>query len=140
MTTLFFFSVAAASSHVSVDLRGRRLISLSSPATEVRDRAPSLSPPLCVSFPAGFFFFFFNLDPSTRFDGTTLRILESILVARDVESLLVSRAALRGLLLSEASSVMGGASGMTVEKKLRIVQFFVGAFALVGDGEVSLPL
>ncbi|XP_042424253.1 uncharacterized protein LOC122011890 isoform X7 [Zingiber officinale] len=70
-----------------------------------------------------------------RFDGTTLRILESILVARDVESLLVSRAALRGLLLSEASSVMGGASGMTVEKKLRIVQFFVGAFALIGDGE-----
>lgn len=135
MTTLFFFSVAAASSHVSVDLRGRRLISLSSPATEVRDRAPSL----CLSFPPGFFFFF-NLDPSTRFDGTTLRILESILVARDVESLLVSRAALRGLLLSEASSVIGGASGMTVEKKLRIVQFFVGAFALVGDGEVSLPL
>ncbi|XP_042424250.1 protein DOUBLE-STRAND BREAK FORMATION-like isoform X4 [Zingiber officinale] len=75
-----------------------------------------------------------------RFDGTTLRILESILVARDVESLLVSRAALRGLLLSEASSVMGGASGMTVEKKLRIVQFFVGAFALIGDGESCLAL
>ncbi|URD76187.1 hypothetical protein MUK42_08602 [Musa troglodytarum] len=35
---------------------------------------------------------------------------------------------------------MGGISGMTVDRKLITVQFFVWAFALVGDVEVTLDL
>ncbi|WOK95502.1 hypothetical protein Cni_G04209 [Canna indica] len=77
---------------------------------------------------------------SRRFDDRTLGTLESVLVTRNVQSLIETRAALRELLRSEASSVMGGVSVMTVDEKLRIVQFFVGAFALVGDIESCLAL
>ncbi|CAL9083337.1 unnamed protein product [Musa acuminata var. zebrina] len=75
-----------------------------------------------------------------RLDGRTLQILESVLVARDVQSLLETRSALRQLFRSEALSVMGGISGMTVDRKLSTVQFFVWAFALVGDVESCLAL
>ncbi|RZR81603.1 hypothetical protein BHM03_00007870 [Ensete ventricosum] len=70
----------------------------------------------------------------------SLVILESVLVSRDVQSLLETRSALRQLFRSEALSVMGGISSMTVDRKLSTVQFFVWAFALVGDVEVSLDL
>ncbi|CAL9074945.1 unnamed protein product [Musa textilis] len=75
-----------------------------------------------------------------RLDGRTIQILESVLVARDVQSLLETRSALRQLFRSEALSVMGGISGMTVDRKLITVQFFVWAFALVGDVESCLAL
>ncbi|KAJ8499354.1 hypothetical protein OPV22_009906 [Ensete ventricosum] len=75
-----------------------------------------------------------------RLDGRTIQILESVLVSRDVQSLLETRSALRQLFRSEALSVMGGISSMTVDRKLSTVQFFVWAFALVGDVESCLAL
>ena len=59
-------------------------------------------------------------------------------MARDVRSLEKRRAALRDLLKSEATSVLGEISDGGTDQKLGIVDFFVKAFAVVGDVEVSL--
>ncbi|KAM0953173.1 hypothetical protein DsansV1_C02g0021241 [Dioscorea sansibarensis] len=69
-----------------------------------------------------------------------LWVLESILVARDVRSLEKTRAALRDLLKSEATSVLGEISDSGTDLKLGIVDFFVKAFAVVGDVESCLAL
>ncbi|KAJ0960063.1 hypothetical protein J5N97_000178 [Dioscorea zingiberensis] len=70
----------------------------------------------------------------------TLRALESILVVRDVRSLEETRATLRDLLKSEANSVLGEISDKSTDLKLGIVDFFVKAFAVVGDVESCLAL
>ncbi|XP_008792172.1 protein DOUBLE-STRAND BREAK FORMATION [Phoenix dactylifera] len=75
-----------------------------------------------------------------RFGDATLRILESVLVAKDVRSLLATRSALRDLLRSEAMSVVREISQKTADEKLCVVEFFVRAFALVGDVESCLAL
>ncbi|KAH7656731.1 hypothetical protein IHE45_18G092600 [Dioscorea alata] len=74
------------------------------------------------------------------FGSETLCALESILVARDVRSLVKTRAALMDLLKSEATSVLGEISDSSTDLKLGIVDFFVKAFAVVGDVESCLAL
>ncbi|XP_020100632.1 uncharacterized protein LOC109718689 isoform X1 [Ananas comosus] len=75
-----------------------------------------------------------------RFNTGTLQILESILVAKDVSSLLEIRSALRELLRSQSMAVLVETSVETADVKLRIVEFFVRAFALIGDVESCLAL
>lgn len=75
-----------------------------------------------------------------RFGDGTLRILESILVSKDVNSLLEVRSSLREFMRSEIFSVIHGIEEKTVEQKLSVLEFFVRAFALAGDVESCLAL
>ncbi|XP_073101045.1 protein DOUBLE-STRAND BREAK FORMATION isoform X2 [Elaeis guineensis] len=84
--------------------------------------------------------FFRSQLENRRFGDATLRILESVLVSKDVLSLLETRSALRYLLRSEAISVVREISQKTADEKLCAVEFFVRAFALVGDVESCLAL
>ncbi|PKA55333.1 hypothetical protein AXF42_Ash003971 [Apostasia shenzhenica] len=75
-----------------------------------------------------------------RFSDVSLRLLESVLIAKDVRSLLAIRSSVQELLRSKAASVMDEVAGKTIDEKLRIADFFVKAFALVGDAESCLAL
>ncbi|XP_058075123.1 protein DOUBLE-STRAND BREAK FORMATION isoform X7 [Magnolia sinica] len=75
-----------------------------------------------------------------RFDDRTLRILESVLVSKDVKSLLEIRSMLRVLMRSESVSVLREIAEKSVDQKLSVVEFFVNAFALVRDVESCLAL
>ncbi|XP_072995014.1 protein DOUBLE-STRAND BREAK FORMATION [Typha latifolia] len=75
-----------------------------------------------------------------RFSTATLQILEAILVTKDVPSLLETRSALSELLRSQAMAALGEISEKAADHKLYIVEFFVRAFALVGDVESCLVL
>ncbi|XP_058075117.1 protein DOUBLE-STRAND BREAK FORMATION isoform X2 [Magnolia sinica] len=70
----------------------------------------------------------------------TLRILESVLVSKDVKSLLEIRSMLRVLMRSESVSVLREIAEKSVDQKLSVVEFFVNAFALVRDVESCLAL
>ncbi|XP_010257047.1 PREDICTED: uncharacterized protein LOC104597285 [Nelumbo nucifera] len=68
-----------------------------------------------------------------RFDDESLRILEMVLVSKDVKSLLSVRWSLRELMRSEILHVIKEMSDKTIEQKLSVIDFFVRAFALAGD-------
>lgn len=70
-----------------------------------------------------------------RFDDGTLRILESVLVSKDVRSFLEVRSSLREFMRSESLSVIREIAEKNVEHKILILDFFVRAFALAGDVE-----
>ncbi|CAL5424640.1 unnamed protein product [Camellia sinensis] len=70
-----------------------------------------------------------------RFDDGTLRILESILVSKDVKSLLEVRSSLREFTRRESLCIIREIADKSVEHKLFILEFLVRAFALVGDIE-----
>ncbi|RVW56883.1 hypothetical protein CK203_078494 [Vitis vinifera] len=72
---------------------------------------------------------------SRRFDDGTLRILESVLVSKDVRSFLEVRSSLREFMRSESLSVIREIAEKNVEHKILILDFFVRAFALAGDVE-----
>ncbi|KAJ1380095.1 hypothetical protein SESBI_46315 [Sesbania bispinosa] len=74
------------------------------------------------------------------FDDATLRFLESLLVSKDVKSLIEVRSSLTQLLRSESLSVIRSIAAKTVHEKLLILEFFVRAFALVGDLQSCLAL
>ncbi|KAI3878748.1 hypothetical protein MKW92_045386, partial [Papaver armeniacum] len=75
-----------------------------------------------------------------RFGEETLGILESILVSKDVNSLLEIRSILKEFLRSEAVLVFQEILEKSVEEKLFVLDFFVRAFALSGDVESCLAL
>ncbi|KAJ9698771.1 hypothetical protein PVL29_007705 [Vitis rotundifolia] len=77
---------------------------------------------------------------SRRFDDGTLRILESVLVSKDVRSFLEVRSSLREFMRSESLSVIREIAEKNVEHKILILDFFVRAFALAGDVESCLAL
>ncbi|KAA8549460.1 hypothetical protein F0562_001144 [Nyssa sinensis] len=75
-----------------------------------------------------------------RFDDGTLRILESVLVCKNFKSLLEVQSGLREFMRDECLCVIHGIADKSVEHKLYILDFFVRAFALVGDVESCLAL
>ncbi|KAI0501906.1 hypothetical protein KFK09_016851 [Dendrobium nobile] len=74
------------------------------------------------------------------FSDVSLQILESVLVAKDVRALLEIRSSLQEFLRFHAKSVMDRIAAKTVDEKLNVAEFFVKAFALVGDVESCLAL
>ncbi|XP_021599099.1 uncharacterized protein LOC110605096 [Manihot esculenta] len=70
-----------------------------------------------------------------RFSDQTLHILESLLVCKDVKSLMGTRSRLTEFMRSEFLSVMRDIKEKTVQQKLWILEFFVHTFALLGDIE-----
>ncbi|XP_078181134.1 protein DOUBLE-STRAND BREAK FORMATION [Carex rostrata] len=79
---------------------------------------------------------------SKRFTDETLEVLDSILASRDVPLILETRSKLRDLIRYEAVMALRGVKEKpaSVDEKLCIVQFFVSAFALIGDVESCLAL
>ncbi|KAM7255969.1 hypothetical protein ACFE04_011710 [Oxalis oulophora] len=75
-----------------------------------------------------------------RFNEETLAILQSIIVSKDLKSLIEHRSMLREFLRSESLSIMRENVETTVYHKLSILEFFVHAFALIGDTESCLAL
>ncbi|XP_004500310.1 protein DOUBLE-STRAND BREAK FORMATION [Cicer arietinum] len=80
------------------------------------------------------------LIQTRSFGDATLRFLESLLVSKDVKSSIEVRSSLTQLLKSESLSIIRSISAETVHDKLLVLEFFVHAFALVGDLESCLAL
>ncbi|KAB1202247.1 hypothetical protein CJ030_MR8G010081 [Morella rubra] len=86
---------------------------------------------------------FFNLTSSPRsqrsqflfrrFGDATLRILESVLVSKSVKSLKEVESSLRVFLRTESLPAIREIAEKSVDQKLLILEFFVYAFALIGD-------
>ncbi|KAL8225123.1 hypothetical protein R6Q57_017680 [Mikania cordata] len=75
-----------------------------------------------------------------RFDDGTLRILESILISRDVKSLLDVQRSLIDFVRHESVCVLREITELSVDHKLLILEFLVRAFAITGDLESCLAL
>ncbi|XVF46197.1 hypothetical protein PTKIN_Ptkin03bG0008100 [Pterospermum kingtungense] len=75
-----------------------------------------------------------------RFDDRSLRILESVLASKDVKSFFQLRSTLKEFIRSESVSVIRQIAGNTVDQQLSVLQFFVQAFAIIGDIESCLAL
>jgi hypothetical protein len=73
---------------------------------------------------------------SGSFGNATLRFLDSLLLSKDVKSLVEIRSSLTQLLKSESLSIIQSIAAESVHDKLLVLEFFVRAFALVGDLEV----
>ncbi|KAM5583108.1 protein DOUBLE-STRAND BREAK FORMATION [Rosa sericea] len=83
---------------------------------------------------------FRSLVLNRRFGDETLRVLELILVSKDVKSSVEVRSGLRQFMRSESLSVLKEISEKNVEEKLLVLEFLVRTFALVGDVESCLAL
>ncbi|GAB2235781.1 hypothetical protein Droror1_Dr00026222 [Drosera rotundifolia] len=75
-----------------------------------------------------------------RFDDATLQILHSILLHREVQSLLEIRSNLTEFLRSESLIAIREATAEPLEHKLFLIDFLVRAFAVVNDVESCLAL
>ncbi|KAI5408518.1 hypothetical protein KIW84_054384, partial [Lathyrus oleraceus] len=80
------------------------------------------------------------LIQTRSFGESTLRFLESLLVTKDVKSLVEIRSSLKQLLKSESLSIINSIAAESLHDKLVVLDFFVHAFALVGDPESCLAL
>ncbi|GAU27631.1 hypothetical protein TSUD_125770 [Trifolium subterraneum] len=80
------------------------------------------------------------LIQSRSFGNATLRFLDSLLVSKDVKSLVEIRSSLTQLLKSESLSIIQSLAAESIHDKLLVLEFFVRAFALVGDLESCLAL
>ncbi|WJX37199.1 hypothetical protein P8452_24984 [Trifolium repens] len=80
------------------------------------------------------------LIQTRSFGNATLRFLDSLLLSKDVKSLVEIRSSLMQLLKSESLSIIQSIAAESVHDKLIVLEFFVHAFALVGDLESCLAL
>ncbi|XP_027931798.1 uncharacterized protein LOC114187687 isoform X1 [Vigna unguiculata] len=81
-----------------------------------------------------------SLIHGRSFCDATIRFLESLLVSKDVKSFIEVRSSLTDFLRSESLSVIRSIASKTVHEKLLVLEFFVRAFALVGDQQSCLAL
>ncbi|XP_014489652.1 uncharacterized protein LOC106752480 isoform X2 [Vigna radiata var. radiata] len=81
-----------------------------------------------------------SLIHGRSFCDATIRYLESLLVSKDVKSFIEVRSSLTDFLRSESLSVIRCIASKTVHEKLLVLEFFVRAFALVGDQQSCLAL
>ncbi|XVF05800.1 hypothetical protein REPUB_Repub05bG0203800 [Reevesia pubescens] len=75
-----------------------------------------------------------------RFNSDSLRILESILACKDVKSLFQLRSSLKEFIRSESLAVVRQIAAKNVDQQLSVLEFFVKAFAIIGDIESCLAL
>ncbi|CAH9078569.1 unnamed protein product [Cuscuta europaea] len=84
---------------------------------------------------------FRSLIENRRFDDITLRILESVLVCKDVKLLLQITSTLKNFMRYESLQVLREITALrSVDDNLNIVEFLVRIFALIGDDESCLAL
>lgn len=71
-----------------------------------------------------------------RVDDVTIRVLESILVSKDVQSSIEVRSALRQFMRDESLLIFGEIAEESAEIKLVCTEFLIRVFAMIGDVEV----
>ncbi|XP_039017297.1 protein DOUBLE-STRAND BREAK FORMATION-like [Hibiscus syriacus] len=71
------------------------------------------------------------------FNDDSLRILESVLASNDVKSLFQLRSTLKQFIRSDYLSAIRHIAAKTVDQQLSTLEFFVQAFAIIGDIEVT---
>ncbi|CAI9776486.1 unnamed protein product [Fraxinus pennsylvanica] len=74
------------------------------------------------------------------FDDGTLQILESLLVSKDVKSLVEVRSVLTEFMRDESLQIFREISEKSVEYKLLCTDFLIRVFALIGDVQSCLSL
>ncbi|XWS74394.1 hypothetical protein CRYUN_Cryun02cG0211500 [Craigia yunnanensis] len=74
------------------------------------------------------------------FNDDSLRILESVLASKDVKLLFQLRSSLKEFIRSESISFIRQIAANTVDQQLYVLEFFVQAFAIIGDIESCLAL
>ncbi|KAL0295404.1 UNVERIFIED_CONTAM: protein DOUBLE-STRAND BREAK FORMATION [Sesamum angustifolium] len=77
---------------------------------------------------------------SRSFDDVTVRILETILVSKDVQLLIGVRSALTQFMRDEALLIVREIREESVEIKLLCADFLIHVFAIIGDVESCLAL
>lgn len=75
-----------------------------------------------------------------RLDDDSLRILESVLVSKTVRSLVETRSILKEFLRSESLPAVRETATRSVDEQLSVLEFFVRAFASIGDIESCLAI
>lgn len=71
-----------------------------------------------------------------RVDDVTIRLLESILVSKDVQSSIEVRSVLKRFMRDESLLIFGEITEESVEIKLICTEFLIRIFAMIGDVEV----
>ncbi|XP_055961189.1 protein DOUBLE-STRAND BREAK FORMATION isoform X2 [Mercurialis annua] len=85
--------------------------------------------------------FFCSQITNRRLDSETLLILESLMVCKDVKPLLELRSNLKEFMRSQSISILCEIKeNKNTDLKLLILEFFVRAFALIGDMQSCLAL
>ncbi|KAK4493033.1 hypothetical protein RD792_018153, partial [Penstemon davidsonii] len=107
---------------------------------QILNRGPAVFEMRNITSPAQQISLFRSRIQSRSFDDTTVGILESILVSKDVESLNGVRSALKQLLKDESLVIIREIYEESVEIKLLCTDFLVHLFALIGDVESCLAL
>lgn len=79
-----------------------------------------------------------NLVRRYRFDDGTLGILETLLISKDVRSSIDVRSSLKQFMRIESLYTLREIAHRTVAQKLSVLEFFVKAFALIGDFEARI--
>ncbi|GMI96932.1 DSB formation [Hibiscus trionum] len=74
------------------------------------------------------------------FNADSLRILESLLASNEVKSFFQLRSTLKHFVRSESLSAIRHIASKTVDQQLSTLEFFVQAFAIIGDIESCLAL
>ncbi|XP_071741101.1 protein DOUBLE-STRAND BREAK FORMATION [Rutidosis leptorrhynchoides] len=83
---------------------------------------------------------FRSLIQNRAFDDGTLGFLETLLISKDVKSLLDVRRTLRQFMTHESVCVLREINDKSVDHKLLVCDFFVRAYAIIGDLESCLAL
>ncbi|KAK4764509.1 hypothetical protein SAY87_013947 [Trapa incisa] len=73
-----------------------------------------------------------------RFDDGALEILQTLLISKDARSSVEVRSSLKQFMRLESLCALRGIAHRTVEQKLSVLEFFVKAFALIGDSEARI--
>lgn len=82
-------------------------------------------------------FFHSKFSNFFRLDGSALRIIETLMVSKDVKSSMEVRSSLQEFIRSESTSIIRENKEKPVQKKLLDLDFLVRAFALLGDVEAN---
>ncbi|KAK4763036.1 hypothetical protein SAY86_008804 [Trapa natans] len=85
-------------------------------------------------------FLFRSQISAGRFDDGALEILQTLLISKDARSSVEVRSSLKQFMRLESLCALRGIAHRTVEQKLSVLEFFVKAFALIGDSESCLAL
>ncbi|KAG6401373.1 hypothetical protein SASPL_138228 [Salvia splendens] len=75
-----------------------------------------------------------------RVDDVTIRVLESILVSKDVQSSIDFKSVLKRFMRDESLLIFGEIAEEPVEIKLTCAEFLIRVFAMIGDVESCLAL
>ncbi|CAN1859708.1 Protein DOUBLE-STRAND BREAK FORMATION [Linum perenne] len=136
----FFISAGAIEGRNSDDYKEISIPAGRTHEVQVNDTLPSDSLQNVAPETARHVRLFLSQIVDKRFDNESLRILESIMACKDMQTIMETRSSLREFMRSESLTAIRELSQHTVEQKLLTLEFFVRSFTLIGDIESILSL